>query len=382
MKKIWLLLLMTSCVGFFAACSDDDDNGGGNNGENPITDLYLSDEIIVGDTTVLLGKGFAADAQIYVENAAGERTKIENVEVNEKGITFVLPDLPGGDYALILKQNNGQWKLGTFKVVPMVEVTRLKSIAMAGILKETGEEVMPVTYSFAYDDYGKMTSYSMGGDNLDEEGNPVTITISATITYKDNTIEVGGEAFDNEMSFPVTYTLENGRIVSSTTKNRITEYMLDENGDILYDEDGPIVLHDTLMDVEYEWTYNGDYLSTVTGSDETTVTYHFTNDNLTKVDGIEMPCEFEYGSELNTSNTEMAVWFVSVLMGYSDNLFAASLMGKCGKFSTNLPTMAAGSTCTYEFKDGRVSCAKLDVDPSLMQKMTFEYETTKIMPEK
>lgn len=363
MKKIWLLLLMTSCVCFFAACSDDDDNGGGNNGENPITDLYLSDEIIVGDTTVLLGKGFATDAQIYVEDAAGERTKIELLEVNKKGITIVLPDIAGGDYALILKQNKGEWKLGTFKVIQMKTMTLIKSLT--GKTWQVGGDETPfmdLTYVLAYDTYGKLTSMSMPFETVDENGNKIKNSLAYEFTYADNNILVDGSAIDNENVFPVTYTLQDGKVISSKTKN--VDWSTGES---------------VVKDDEYEWSYDGDYLKSLTGTND--IDYIFKDGNLMSIGELQ----FTYGSDVNNTGVDFVTWSLYLNGGITNDQFMAYLLGVCGKISKNLPTYAMGE-CEYSYDSETklVNFATITMDMGdvvYKTSISIEYEKIKVMGE-
>lgn len=354
------MLLLISCVCCFTACSDDDDKGN-NNGKNPITELYLSDEIETGASTTILGKGFAANAQIYVENTAGERTKIENIVVDSKGITFTLPStLPSGVYALILKQDGGEWQLDLFTAVQMKVVTLLKKIT--GLTAEQGAEDEPffdLPFDLAYDEYGQLKSLSSTYDT-EEEGSTTSVTQAYEFTYTDNKIEVGGSYIDNENIFPITYVLENGKVVTSKTKNAEYDWGTQET---------------VITDAEYSWNYNGDYLKSLTGT--TTINYDFQNGNLMSM-GDYM---FEYGTEINKSNVDFVTWSLFFNGEITNDQFMAYLLGACGKMSANLPSFTNG-VCGYTLdKDGLVSTLKVTMDfGGVFYVMTIqcEYETVKV----
>lgn len=360
MKKFWLMLLMISSVCLFSACSDDDDNKGENKEKNPISELYMSDEIATGEATNVLGKGFTADAQIFVEDAAGERTKIENVTVNEKGITFTLPStVATGQYSLILKQDGGEWKLGTFKALKMVEIIQLKKVI--GTLAD-----MEMPYDLKYDKYGKLMSLSSTVEYEDEEGEMVTVTQAYEFTYTDNRIEVGGSAIDNENVFPITYTLENGRVVSSKTKNVESDFETGEQ---------------TVTDAEYTWSYAGDYLKSMTGT-STTINYNFVKGDLVSIDDSE----FTYDTQVNKVPTaDVLLWSLYMNMSITNDQLMAYLLGVCGKTSTHLPTYTLDNcVCTLN-AEGLVGKGDTTIDMgeygTFHLIVTFEYETVKVISE-
>lgn len=364
MKKIWLVMLLISSVCVFTACSDDDDEKGGNNGNNPITEFYLSDEIETGESTTVLGKGFTSDAKIFVENAAGDRREVENLVANAKGITFTLPsDLPTGEYSLILKQNGGEWKLDSFKAIQMKEVTQVKKITYS-MWPEGNEDkkILEAPYDLTYDEYGKLKSFSQTSDAPGEDGGMVSYTMSYDFTYTADGIEVGGSAINNEDSFPITYILKDGKVVSSKTKNYESNFETGEG---------------TIVDAEYTWNYDGDYLKSLTGS--TTINYNFVDGNLMSIDYNE----FAYGKEVNNSGVDI----VSCILFFNDqitpDLFFASLTGVGGKMSTNLPTNVLDD-CTYTMSGDKVD--RVTIETAMMgmvfvQAVSFEYQTVKVKVE-
>lgn len=364
MKKIWLVMLLISSVCVFTACSDDDDDKGGNNGNNPITEFYLSDEIETGEPTTVLGKGFTSDAKIFVENAAGDRREVENLVANAKGITFTLPsDLPTGEYSLILKQNGGEWKLDSFKAIQMKEVTQMKKMAYA--LWQEGDEANKEEYppyDLTYDEYGRLKSFSLTSDAPGEDGGMVSYTMSYDFTYTADGIEVGGSAINNEDSFPITYVLKDGKVVSSKTKNYESNFETGEG---------------TIVDAEYTWNYDGDYLKSLTGS--TTINYNFVDGNLMSIDYNE----FAYGKEVNNSGVDI----VSCILFFNDqitpDLFFASLTGVGGKMSTNLPTNVLGE-CSYTMSGDKVDIVTIKsamMGKVFVQAVSFEYQTVKVKVE-
>lgn len=364
MKKIWLVMLLISSVCVFTACSDDDDDKGGNNGNNPITEFYLSDEIETGESTTVLGKGFTADAKIYVENAAGDRREVENLVANAKGITFTLPsDLATGEYSLILKQNGGEWKLDSFKAIQMKEVSQVKKMTYVMKIKGNEEEkLVEAPYDLTYDEYGKLKSFSMTSEIEGEDGEMVPYTMSYDLTYTADGIEVGGTAIDNEDSFPITYVLKDGKVVSSKTKNYESNFETGEG---------------TIVDAEYTWNYEGDYLKSLTGSK--TINYNFVDGNLMSIDYNE----FTYGKEVNNSGIDIVscILFFNEIM--TPDLFFASLTGTGGKMSTDLPTNVLGD-CIYTMNGDKVEKVSIEITMMGMvfiHDVSFEYQTVKVKVE-
>lgn len=363
MKKIWLVMLLISSVCVFTACSDDDDDKGGNNGNNPITEFYLSDEIETGEPTTVLGKGFTSDAKIFVENAAGDRREVENLVANTKGITFTLPsDLPTGEYSLILKQNGGEWKLDSFKAIQMKEVSQVKKITYALWTEGNEEGKFEAPYDLTYDEYGKLKSFSLTGEIQGEDGGMVPYTMSYDLTYTADGIEVGGSAINNEDSFPITYVLKDGKVVSSKTKNYESNFETGEG---------------TIVDAEYTWNYDGDYLKSLTGS--TTINYNFVDGNLMGIDYNE----FAYGKEVNNSGIDI----VSCILFFNNEMtpdqFLATLAGVGGKISTNLPTNVLGE-CSYTMSGDKVDTVTIKTamgEMTFIQVLSFEYQTVKVKVE-
>lgn len=363
MKKIWLVMLLVSSVCVFTACSDDDDEKGGNNGNNPITEFYLSDEIETGESTTVLGKGFTSDAKIFVENAAGDRREVENLVANTKGITFTLPsDLPTGEYSLILKQNGGEWKLDSFKAIQMKEVTQVKKITYSMWPEGNEEGKFEAPNDLTYDEYGKLKSFSQTGEIQGEDGGMVPFTMSYDFTYTADGIEVGGSAINNEDSFPITYVLKDGKVVSSKTKNYESNFETGEG---------------TIVDAEYTWNYDGDYLKSLTGS--TTINYKFEDGNLMSIDYNE----FAYGKEVNNSGVDIVSCILFFNNEMTPDLFFASLTGVGGKMSTNLPTNVLGD-CTYTMSGDKVDIVTIEtamMGMVFMQAVSFEYQTVKVKVE-
>lgn len=363
MKKIWLVMLLISSVCVFTACSDDDDEKGGNNGNNPITEFYLSDEIETGEPTTVLGKGFTSDAKIFVENAAGDRREVENLVANAKGITFTLPsDLATGEYSLILKQNGGEWKLDSFKAIQMKEVSQVKKMtyAMWQVGKEEGKLEAP--YDLTYDEYGKLKSFSQTSDAPGEDGGMVSYTMSYDLTYTADGIEVGGSAINNEDYFPITYVLKDGKVVSSKTKNNNWEIGAEEG---------------TIVDAEYTWNYDGDYLKSLTGS--STINYNFVDGNLMSIDYNE----FAYGDEVNNSGIDIVSCILFFNNEMTPDLFLATLAGVGGKISTNLPTNVFGD-CSYTMSGDKVVTTTIKTvmgEMTFIQVLSFEYQTVKVKVE-
>lgn len=369
MKKIWLVMLLISSVCVFTACSDDDDEKGGNNGNNPITDFYLSDEIETGEPTTVLGKGFTSDAKIFVENAAGDRREVENLVANAKGITFTLPsDLPTGEYSLILKQNGGEWKLDSFKAIQMKEVTQVKKITYAlwqeG--KEDEKDVYPPSV-LTYDEYGRLKAISVTDNIEDEAGNMVPYTASHDFTYTADGIEVGGSAVNNEDSFPITYILKDGKVVSSKTKN------------IEYAED---TYEEIIVDADYTWNYDGDYLKSLTGS--ATINYNFENGNLMSINDKKIT----YGEIVNNSGIDIATCILYFNEEITSDLFFASLIGVGGKISTNLPTYILSEyldgDCSYALNGDKIATTTIKTvmgEMTFIQVLSFEYQTVKVKVE-
>lgn len=379
MRKIWFMLLLISSVCVFTACSDDDDNGDGDS-KGPITELILSDKVSTGVETTILGKGFAEGDKLIVADAAGERTEIEGAVASATGMTFTLPEtLAAGKYSLILKRGADDWTLGEFEVVQTKEITVVKKFIVTKTIKEEGEDDWgyDAVWDLGYDDHGRLTSFTTIGEA--EDGSEMKSVLE--FTWSGNKIETGGSAVDPAMStYPATYILENGKVKSSET----TFFDWDE---------GPI-------DLKYDWTYSGDYLSKLTGTSN--IAYNFENGNLVSIKedqdfGLEYT--ITYSDKVNPTDIDyLAYYLYAIVDGKVDRVWPY-ILGVAGKISKDMPESVGGviwqdmifdtatgllksfNTSVYEegvYEDWETG-EPVEYKTTTITKLSFEYDTVRVL---
>ena len=125
MKKLWYLLLAVCTVGAFVACSDDDDNTAAPTPEPepvpvcPVTDYAVPATAEIGGVFEVTGKGFDATSKLYLRDAAGEDTLLENQTLTETGVECTVPStLAPAAYTVMLEQS-GSWELGSIRLEEM-----------------------------------------------------------------------------------------------------------------------------------------------------------------------------------------------------------------------------------------------------------------------
>lgn len=330
MKKIWFILLILSAGLVFNACSDDENTQ--QDGNMPVAGYVLPSYMKLGDQVVIPGNGFSGQAELYLKNAAGEELKITPDKIVYSGFLFTVPsELEKGYYTVILKQQ-GEWELGKVRVVKdFVKIKRLKSLGM-----DFGDDFI-LWMNLEYDNENRITSFLTLNENL------------LKLTYHDDRIDVTGE----DVSF--SYTLEDGKVVSSTNDGVTTEWSYTEKG-FLNSAAGN------------KYTYEDGNLITTDYSDRMlSVPFEYADNSLNRLGRLDIAACCMYFNE-----------------AMEDLEFFACLMGINGKQSVNLPTalMDMGNFIyTYENNDpnGNIIRAVLNSpDYGEFVNIVFQYETAAV----
>lgn len=253
--------------------------------ELPVTDLKLPLSVESGGEVIIEGNGYAADMELFLLSAEGEKVELE-VELAENGIKTVIPqDVVVGDYSLLLVQGNFEWNLGTVKVTKPV-VKRIKSFTFD---MGMGAEMFQV-WTLGYDDENRLTTI-----DATWMGSPY---LSFQFAYSENRIDVVSDGYYFE--------LENGRIVYSSA-------------------------------YKSNWTYNDDYL--VSDGDHV---MSYANGNWMSCDSYQLVYD-DPALLSKPATVDMSAYiFKFLLMALGDDdyidTFLPHMLGICGTTSVNLPS--------------------------------------------
>jgi len=229
--------------------------------DNPISALALPSEMALGSEVTIAGLGFADGDKILLR--ATSRMQVEKDEsiaatVTTDGLKFTVPAaLAEGNYTVTLVRGKSSWSLGEAYAY---QAKRIKTITLEGTqMMMLGME--SATLSFSYNEDGTLAAISS------PEG------LAWTFTYNGNKVTTTSVLTDK----PLEFTLENGKVVKSTSTQ--------------YDEQYPISQYNY-------WTYNVDNtLSTVVNKDDfagTRLANTFAEGNL---QGMTFGNEFTYVSD-------------------------------------------------------------------------------------
>lgn len=388
MKKIWLLMLMVcTVIGTFTACSSDDD--GDSTPQPPVSGVNIPATAAVGSEVIIRGSGFAASgANLYLENASKERTRMDAAFSNS-GATFTVPmTLVSGVYNVILTQSGNEWTLGSITLTDADSPITSPSLSYEAV--SPGSEV--TLGGSGYADGDKIVLKAEGAEAIEiaeatVTADGLTFTLPADCPEGDYTVSLvrGANSWvlDNvvlkvqkamrvksiymdmeemgNLLLELGYDAE-GRLVSATTddmsinrefkyeENTITAINPDGMDDLVYTlQDGKIV-KTTAADAYDEteafntWSYEGDYLSSVLNSGE-----GYQGMNLTfayNADGnLEDFCDeihYNYGDASlsaipNTIDPAITIHLLNWIMGQKEDAVLAFLLNKTGKVSKKVP---------------------------------------------
>lgn len=302
--------------------------------KSPVSDLSVPADVAAGERLFISGTGFAEDCKVYLESKDGIRTEMENVEVTEQGIRFVIPgDFEPGAYTVYLDQR-GEWLLGSVKVLT-AEPKPVSKVIVATDYGDGGEPEVDYEMQLTYDGDDRLISMTKGSTTWD-------------ITYPaDNKIKIQVFIPDNGWKGETTgtdeYVLENGIVKSyhsvSSYENRgkncedVTDYTFTQDGDGFLvrisgttqtKEEGEVT---ETAQTAYAYTMNGSNLITIANED---------------IESGEPPYNIEYATSTQNSTLGIDLWaLISGDFYWPD--FDIRLLGISGKRLPLLP-----GSVTYE----------------------------------
>lgn len=326
MKKLLFLFTM---LAFIVACSDDDDK----DNKSPIKGLEMpqfENPVKPGESITIKGEGFTKTSEIWLRQIITKATENTDVkatvtDVSSTGITFTAPEVYGNQ-SVLLKENGKEYELGkmTFEEQPEeggdIEILpkRVKKVV------SYDNEKLLETYEYTYNSENKIASVKVTKDYGNRTENMVYTYSTDKITVK----TTGGE--DEE---EYVFNLKNGKVSSSK-------------------------LTYTDMDEEYAdnfvYTYAGEYLSKVEGSEETedekmNETFSFIQGKLMQYTYKALNysysdiIDYKYGNQLNNLNIDLFSFISSDCME-SESVIEPFLLGIAGKRSQYLPSSMTWTT--------------------------------------
>ncbi len=216
MKK--LLFFVAAAATLLCGCNKDD------RGALPVADVDLptssaENPITAGSPVTIQGKGFTHGSEIWLRaltKAAAGDVQATVTEVTAAAITFTAPRV-AGEQGVILKQDGGEWNLGTLYFTATNEILPRK---LTRIVTAYPDEEDKDVDEFTYDDQGRLASIAFDPERRDD---------MIRIEYAENRVVVKGSGTKNA------YRLEKGRTVSSECefhdqKRIVTTYAYDANG--------------------------------------------------------------------------------------------------------------------------------------------------------
>lgn len=137
--------LFIFCLLVVAACSDDDSNTLVKDPFLPVSDLDIPKREFVDAEISVKGRGFSPDCEIWLQINGGNTVQAEVLRVDETGVAFKVTVLEPGFYAVILKQEGKEYRIGGINL--MVRELAPGDIEAYGVLGENMPEVCPVSIS-------------------------------------------------------------------------------------------------------------------------------------------------------------------------------------------------------------------------------------------
>lgn len=283
----------------------------------PVKDCVVPAEAEIGKVVTVTGKGFAADCEVYLKPGEGEPVKMQEVKQTETGITFTMPaEIAAGNYALVLRQD-GDWTLGTIKVVqggPKRLTKFVKDGSRTTELSYDGEE-------------------RINGWTVTSTGSSVNLT--TTVVYGEGKVTLttkGNNGYGKTESTTV-YNLDaDGKV----TDGEYTDDYTDESSG-----------EKTHTKTNYTFTYTEGFLTTI--KEEKTIgekgpvtedyVYTYENDNMVFADFFDgSQFTFSYDGSAILNNVSGIDMMGFILEGFDSPDFDLRLLGICGKYSVKMPT--------------------------------------------
>lgn len=350
MKKLLFLFTM---LALFVACSDDDKDN-----ESPIKGLEIpkfENPVKPGEAITIKGEGFTKASEIWFRQIISKATGNSDVkaivtEVNTTGITFTAPEVYGNQ-SVLLKENGKEYELGkmTFEEQPEEggDVEILPKKIKKVILYE--EEDYYTIYEYTYAD-GKIVSVK----RTNTPGNDV---VTSTYTYSTDKITMLSKTPNGKDDYRIVFDLNNGKL--SHYKSNFDEYSDD-----------------------FTYTYTGEYLSKVEGSEETpdekmSETFSFIQGKLTRYvynshEYVDIQ-DYTYNNQLNNLNIDL---FTFIAYNFeSGSVDEGLLLGIIGKRCQYLPSSMKWTTEDEE--DGKET-----TEHTFSYKMDGDYITEMTLIEK
>lgn len=323
------LLFLFTMLALFVACSDDDNK----DNELPIKGLEIpkfENPVKPGESITIKGEGFTKASEIWFRTiiARAENTgdvKAIVTEVNSTGITFTAPEVYGNQ-SVLLKENGKEYELGkmTFEEQPEEggDVEILPKKVKKVVYYEDGEVLE--TYEYTYNKENKIASVKVTKSYGSR-------TENKTYTYSTDKITMKTTGGEDEEEF--VFNLQNGKLISS----KFTYTDIDE----IYADN-------------FVYTYDGEYLSKVEGSEETEdekmyetfsfiqgklmqYTYNALNYHYSSI------VDYNYGKQLNNLNIDLFTFIASDCTD-SESVIEAFLLRSVGKRSQYLPSSMKWTT--------------------------------------
>lgn len=280
--------------------------------ENPITEYSVPKKSLLGGAMVIKGIGFADDCKVSLKPVLGDPVDVGTVKKVDGGIEVTVPaNIEEGTYTVVLTQN-GNWELGTTKVMTEIRVVIEKKVVDKyfedGMLEEIPAE--SITTTLKYDGQGRVTTIQKKGDNIDENWD---------ITYINNevVIIVSGMNSDEPIENKITFTLDNGKATHCI---------------------------DTLNKNEYTWHYDKlEYLLSVTNDndlDDIVAEFDYNNSDINSWSNMDFSADFSYETSGATLNNQSGVDLFACIIeaiNYNDLTVTARLLGINGKYPVHLP---------------------------------------------
>ncbi len=319
-------MFLFTMLALFVACSDDDKDN-----ELPIVGLEIpkfDNPVKPGESITIKGEGFTKASEIWFRTIV---TRAENTgdvkaivtDVNSTGITFTAPEVYGNQ-SVLLKENGKEYELGKMTFEEQLEeggdVEILPKRVKKVVYYEDGE--VSETYEYTYNSENKITSVKI--TDYDE------IPENITCIYASDKITMKITEGEDEEEF--IFNLKNDRVSSS-------KWTYTDMGESYADN--------------FVYTYSGQYLSKVEGSEETpdekmSETFSFEHGNLVKYTYSSLGYnytdtqEFTYGSQLNNLNIDL---FAFVAYNFeSESVDKPFQLGIAGKRSKYLPSSMKWTT--------------------------------------
>lgn len=215
MKKILYFFMVAALL-----CSCEKEENGGDP-VCPVTEVSLpasstENPVIPGSSVTIQGKGFTSGSEIWfrgITKAADVQATV--TDVTATAITFTAPEVFGSQ-SVLLKQNGGEWTLGTLVFAEQQtdpedpsdpEYLPRKIAQVKVVFKDEWKGDYTQFYTYSYDAEGRLSAMTVV-DSFDGEEETLTVEY----TYSDTEITSKGEGDGFIQSLEESYELTDGRV--------------------------------------------------------------------------------------------------------------------------------------------------------------------------